>query len=107
MGSVDHGVAPFMLSFVQVTSRWDLMWVWVACGVSSQLSRGYGLLDPRTDSRLVEGVFPWIDEVSWTHGLLCGSTSPCGLVWVTSSPHDILCISLSSELQIRQMIYPF
>jgi hypothetical protein len=30
--------------------------------------------------------FSWIDEVSWTHGILCGSISPCGLVWVPSGP---------------------
>jgi hypothetical protein len=76
-------------------------------GVSSQLSRGFEPLELRACSWLVESVLLWIDEVSWPRRCLCGSTSPRVLVWVPSGPHDALCISLSSELQSRQMIYPF
>jgi hypothetical protein len=102
-GSTNPRVAPLASPFLQVAPRW----VWGACGVFSQLSRGFGPSNMCACSWLVRGEFPWIDDVSWTHGLLCGSTSPCGPVWVTLDPHDILYISLSSELQIRQMIYPF
>jgi hypothetical protein len=40
--------------------------------------------------------FSWIDDVSWTHGILCASTLPRGLVWVPLGPHNVMCISLSS-----------
>jgi hypothetical protein len=39
--------------------------------------------------------------VSWTHGILCASTSPRGLVSVPPGPHDILCISLSFGLWLK------
>jgi hypothetical protein len=51
--------------------------------------------------------FSRIDEVSWTHGILCASTSPRGLMWVPPDPHDVMCISLSSGLRCMQMIYLF
>jgi hypothetical protein len=93
--------------FIQVTTRWVLWCVWGDCSVSSQLSHGCGPMDLRACSWLVKSVLLWIEDVSWPRGLLCDSTSPCALVWVPPGPHDIFCISLSSELQSKRMIYPF
>jgi hypothetical protein len=39
--------------------------------------------------RFVGNCLSWIDEVSWTHGILCASTSPRGLMWVPQDPHDV------------------
>jgi hypothetical protein len=78
-----------------------------ACGVSSQLSRDCGPLN-RVLLLLIGRECVSLDcDVSWTHGILCGNTPPYGMMWVPPGPHDILCISLSSELQSRQIIYPF
>jgi hypothetical protein len=61
----------------------------------------------RGDIWFVRKCFSWIDEVPWTHGILCASTSPRDLMWVPPDPHDVICISLSSGLRCMQMIYQF
>jgi hypothetical protein len=37
---------------------------------------------PFAEIRVVSEVVLWIGEVSWPCGLICGSTSPRGLVWM-------------------------
>jgi hypothetical protein len=95
MGSTKLGnrQTPGQLCSHQFSSRWlpggSESGYGGVCGVSIMLSRGCGPLDPHACSWLVESVLLWIDEVSWTRGRLCGSTSPRGLVWVSPSPHDV------------------
>jgi hypothetical protein len=103
-GSANLGVAPFMPLFVQVGPKVGMRVLTVFRASDLVV---VGPLIRVLCSWLVESVLLWINDVSCPRGLLCGSTSPCGLVWVPPGPHDIFCISLLFELQSSQMIYPF
>jgi hypothetical protein len=81
--------------------------VWVSWRRFARVVGRESLCWTRGDVWFVGKCFSWIDEVSRTHGTLCASTSPRGLVWVPHGPNDVMCISLSSRLRCMQMIYPF
>jgi hypothetical protein len=51
--------------------------------------------------------FSWIDELSWTHGILYANTSPRGLVWVPPGPTPVEIVSIKPILVLMITFHLF